>query len=187
MLKHCKRGHAEEGYINTRGVAECRPCRLASKAKYREAHRTEAREYYRRRRSENLDAERQRMRDYMKAKRRDDPEWVRESCRRWRKNHPEQSAEKGRLWREANPAKVRAIRALYKARKRTTSIGVVDMAKLIAMANGICGICTEAIEGQYHIDHIMPLSKGGKHIQDNLQVTHPSCNLRKSNKVPDYV
>lgn len=37
---------------------------------------------------------------------------------------------------------------------------------------------------QYHVDHIIPLSKGGKHHQDNLQVITAKENLRKHAKIP---
>lgn len=36
--------------------------------------------------------------------------------------------------------------------------------------------------GEIHIDHIHPVSKGGKSTRDNLQVLCASCNLEKSDK-----
>ena len=36
---------------------------------------------------------------------------------------------------------------------------------------------------RYHVDHIIPLSKGGLHHQDNLQVMRADFNLRKANKI----
>ena len=35
----------------------------------------------------------------------------------------------------------------------------------------------------FHVDHIIPISKGGLHHQDNLQVLSASDNLKKSNKI----
>jgi 5-methylcytosine-specific restriction endonuclease McrA len=37
---------------------------------------------------------------------------------------------------------------------------------------------------QYHVDHIIPLAKGGCHHPDNLQVIRASDNVRKGAKVP---
>ena len=33
----------------------------------------------------------------------------------------------------------------------------------------------------FHVDHIVPLSKGGKHTPQNLQIVPAKWNLRKSN------
>ena len=37
----------------------------------------------------------------------------------------------------------------------------------------------------YHIDHIIPLSKGGLHDFDNLQLICVRCNLSKNNKTEE--
>ena len=38
---------------------------------------------------------------------------------------------------------------------------------------------------KYHVDHIIPLSRGGKHHQDNLQIILAEENLKKYNKLPE--
>lgn len=55
---------------------------------------------------------------------------------------------------------------------------------------GRCGICRKKIDIQIKwpdrlalaIDHIVPLSKGGEDMPENLQATHAACNGRKNNK-----
>jgi 5-methylcytosine-specific restriction endonuclease McrA len=48
----------------------------------------------------------------------------------------------------------------------------------------ICYWCNNNCEKNYHIDHYVPLSKGGKHLINNLVISCPSCNLSKNAKDP---
>lgn len=51
-----------------------------------------------------------------------------------------------------------------------------------------CVICRVNLGGGYHIDHITPLSAGGKHEKHNVQLLCPTCNVRKWAKNPiDYM
>lgn len=48
-----------------------------------------------------------------------------------------------------------------------------------------CYYCDEPLFGKkIHIDHIIPLSRGGRHCIENLCASCPSCNLSKNNKTP---
>lgn len=50
--------------------------------------------------------------------------------------------------------------------------------------NGICHICNKPCDiDRWHLDHIIPLSKGGTHTYDNVAVSHVTCNIRKKDKV----
>lgn len=52
---------------------------------------------------------------------------------------------------------------------------------VIARDGLICGICRGRVhEWDVHIDHIVPVSRGGMSIMSNLRVTHSKCNLRKA-------
>jgi 5-methylcytosine-specific restriction endonuclease McrA len=58
-------------------------------------------------------------------------------------------------------------------------------------ANGVCGLCDKDVPGFVAypdplagtIDHIIPLSKGGLHVYENIQLAHSICNSRKGNRV----
>jgi 5-methylcytosine-specific restriction enzyme A len=58
-------------------------------------------------------------------------------------------------------------------------------AQVIERDQMVCGICKRLVEDrtQLHIDHIFPVSRGGKNELDNLQVAHAVCNMRKGAKV----
>ncbi|MBA7588687.1 hypothetical protein ES708_30753 [subsurface metagenome] len=79
--------------------------------------------------------------------------------------------------------------------KRRLLIGSVHnkvyLKDLIAKYNYRCGICGEIInpdlkrEDKFSltIDHILPISKGGSHTLDNLQMAHLICNSYKGNNI----
>lgn len=55
--------------------------------------------------------------------------------------------------------------------------------KVIERDKSICQICGKnCSESEIEIDHIKPISKGGKSVIQNLQVLCKKCNRRKSNK-----
>jgi 5-methylcytosine-specific restriction endonuclease McrA len=97
-----------------------------------------------------------------------------------------------RGWAKANPEKVRVSRSLgnrtRQARIRASRIGKVSLRHVLKRDGWRCGICGQPIESRslrdVHFDHIVPLSKGGTHTEDNIQVAHPRCNLRKHSKAP---
>jgi len=102
----------------------------------------------------------------------------------WVKNHPEKKKIWRKKWWSNNPQKTKLMTYKQNARRRAQYIvGNVDIPELLDRWDGLCGICHKKVEGKYHIDHIIPLSRGGLHEQDNLQVTHPLCNWRKNNRI----
>lgn len=55
---------------------------------------------------------------------------------------------------------------------------------IILRDNKTCQLCGKKCkENEIEIDHIIPVSKGGKTCEDNLQVLCRDCNRRKSNKI----
>jgi hypothetical protein len=57
----------------------------------------------------------------------------------------------------------------------------------------ICGICKQPIDAcvkwpdpqSPSVDHIVPLTKGGLHIYENVQATHLRCNIQKGNRLEE--
>ena len=108
-------------------------------------------------------------------------ESIREGQRVYRENHREADRESSRQWRKDNPQKVRDLSSKHKALRRGALDGeLIDRNAVWERDKGICGICNQEIEdATWHLDHIIPVSKGGKHVYANVQSTHASCNLRK--------
>ena len=59
-----------------------------------------------------------------------------------------------------------------------------ELARLQNRQGGKCGICGKPFN-EFHIDHIIPLSRGGSNTIGNLQLTHSTCNLKKGSKSPE--
>jgi 5-methylcytosine-specific restriction endonuclease McrA len=48
---------------------------------------------------------------------------------------------------------------------------------------GICHICKlPADPNGWHLEHIVPIARGGVHTYSNVAVSHPACNLAKGAK-----
>jgi 5-methylcytosine-specific restriction endonuclease McrA len=99
----------------------------------------------------------------------------------------ERSLEVNRKWREQNRdaymANHRKQEATRRARKKNAFVESVDPRVVLERSSGTCGICGEPIEGDFHVDHIVPLSRGGEHSYANTQATHPRCNWDKGDKI----
>jgi len=89
-----------------------------------------------------------------------------------------------RKWRENNPEAYRAKSHTDNSRRRVRLLGngvyevsAKDMKRLLAQSCASCGSAGE------HIDHIVPVSRGGHHAIGNLQMMCSKCNLSKHNKL----
>ena len=72
--------------------------------------------------------------------------------------------------------------SLIRAKERLrmyANLYVRDLKSKVEKVN--CKICLSKEKLQY--DHIIPISKGGKNIVENIQVLCRTCNIRKSNKI----
>lgn len=100
----------------------------------------------------------------------------------------ERVAASRRGWKKRNPAAVRLMAATR--RKRIASLcqdtrpTARDIRDLLEKQKGKCACCRCDIRKSYHIDHIFPLSKGGEHSKQNIQLLCPPCNLAKHAKHP---
>lgn len=89
-------------------------------------------------------------------------------------------------WSRANPEKRHESKRRRKALiKGATQIESFTKDQIWERDKGFCGICGLLAKfSDWHLDHIIPLSRGGQHTMDNVQVSHPKCNLSKNAKLP---
>ncbi len=59
----------------------------------------------------------------------------------------------------------------------------ITMEKIYIRDEFMCGICGNFCSLDHaSLDHIIPVSKGGTHTWDNVQLAHGSCNVQKGNR-----
>ena len=85
-------------------------------------------------------------------------------------------------YREKNPDKVREWSSTRHSRKTGRLPNGTIKSKMEAQGYE-CVYCKVSVKEKYHVDHIVPLAKGGKHEPSNIQILCPSCNLKKSTKL----
>ena len=93
-------------------------------------------------------------------------------------DYRKKSIEQKRLWRKNNPSRHNSTGARYRATKLNQTPPLTENEKKkIELYYQI----TTYLGPEWHVDHIIPLSKGGLHHPDNLQVIPAVHNLRKHN------
>lgn len=92
-----------------------------------------------------------------------------------------------RAYRKANPHKVKEFSQRRHGRK-TGRLPRGTAKRIYEAQRGKCAICRTSIRRGYHLDHIMPLAKGGAHEPRNVQLLCATCNVRKNARDPiDYM
>ena len=88
-------------------------------------------------------------------------------------------------WAEKNTEKLRQGTARYQKRKKEAEghYKRKDIFLIYEKQLGRCKICREHLNGVFHIDHIIPLSKGGTNWPSNIQLLCPHCSQVKSNRL----
>lgn len=103
----------------------------------------------------------------------------------WYQKNKERRRETAAAWRENNRDRWR----LYSHNRRAIicdgNVSPTLPSELLKLQKNKCACCRGSLKKYgYHIDHIIPLAKGGKHENANIQLLCPSCNVRKSAKDP---
>lgn len=170
-------------------TSSCKACRNAYRKSRREndssylkKEQARSRDYY----HENKQSQRQRNRKWALSNkekrkaidasfRRNNRERQRLRALDYRKRNPTKRIK----WARANPSRQAAIYAKRSFAKRG---GVVYKVTLKELQNLYLSQCTYCNARAEHIDHVVPLSRGGQHSIGNLTGSCASCNLSKGSK-----
>lgn len=131
-------------------------------------------------------ANRERLSEYLRKRHAANPIPGREGAKRRRMANPEKYRKSSMKWYYANPEKASAIRGKRRARIKGCKehYSADDVLSLLKIQKYQCVNCKASLRERYHVDHILPIAKGGENGRSNIQCLCPQCNHRKHAKDP---
>jgi len=126
---------------------------------------------------------------------------IKYSEKKYKEANKEKVAEQKRNYELNNKDKIKEVRSKYRktkigrliqknknhTRRAFTKKGDVTTSQLAELQQNakLCYWCKTSLKNiGTHIDHYIPISKGGKHTISNLVISCKSCNLKKGAKLP---
>lgn len=103
----------------------------------------------------------------------------------WNKQHRKWVNILSSKWAKSHPEQIRKNSHRRRAEKRN-AIGThtaQDIMILNINQRNKCAYCGVQLGNKYHVDHIIPLSRGGSNDFDNLALACPRCNMSKGDKL----
>jgi hypothetical protein len=119
-------------------------------------------------------------REYQQAHAEDRRRWARES----RRQAPERYRAYDKAWRAGNQEAVRHAGRTRHSRKRSNGtlpwvgVSLRDWQRLVRRYGGRCSYCG-GVADPVHMDHVIPLAKGGRHTIGNVLPACDYCNCTK--------
>ncbi len=97
------------------------------------------------------------------------------------------------LKKERKKASIKSgLNAEYSRRRRALlrkqddgTITMEYLSKLLTIQNNKCYYCSIELDDSKHLDHYVPIAKGGLHSISNVVWSCPSCNFKKHATLPD--
>lgn len=91
-------------------------------------------------------------------------------------------------WKYNDKARIQSSKRRALKRSAEGNYTLSDVQRLMFLQHNQCAECKKEItfakKNNFHVDHIIPLSKGGSNWPDNLQLLCVFCNCSKNNLLP---
>lgn len=164
-----------------KGQRECRDCRASRGARYRAENADKEAERHRRYHFENRETLLPKFRALQRARYYRDPERARQERRDyWNRLTVE---ERRAVLHRQQESRYRSW-ARRRALKLGSRIARISRRRVIERDGSTCYLCLRTLTSrQVHLDHVVPLARGGSHTEDNLRVACGPCNRRKSDRL----
>lgn len=114
----------------------------------------------------------------------------------WYFNNRDAKLEKNKVWTKNNPDKKRAHSRKRRALKNNSISNNYLDSDILSKYGSDCYLCGSAVDllaprsigsdgwqNSLHLEHVIPLSKGGNDTIENIRPSHALCNLRKGSSL----
>lgn len=166
----------------------CKSCNLSERQRYVANNHEKVKSYFRNRYESDTEY-RERQKDDAKTNWHLNAKERKAKHEEWKKQNPEYQTERYRNDPEYRKRNLNYSRMRKALRKGAEAAELVDRQTIIERDNATCYICGNGPlpDFEIHLDHVIPLSKGGPHTPDNVRVACVSCNCKKNGKPLDEV
>lgn len=186
----CKQDQVLENFGNDKTRADgkfpqCKSCTKAYQQKNYQRNKDRVKANAKRWKQENPERVKEIRQKYLAEHAKENREYQRRWAAEYRKNNPLNhrrwvaSPEKLKQWRKANPEKYRNQKLRRRSREKGTGQFLVTSKDIKRLLTQPCIYCGQPSQ---HIDHIIPVSRGGEHRVGNLAPACARCNLTKSDR-----
>jgi 5-methylcytosine-specific restriction endonuclease McrA len=102
----------------------------------------------------------------------------------WGQNNKPHAVERAAQWRHEHPAEYKVLSKISKARRRNAGQmpNKQEIQELYAQSDDHCSYCGIRLFGEYHLEHMLPITRGGLNDIENLAIACADCNLSKGDK-----
>lgn len=193
----CKRGHLAARYASTRS---CVVCQRGNTRDWKNDHLELVRERNREQKAQAYAKDPETFIQRVRNHYQNNKEQKQAYNKDYRANNLERMREQERVYREEQRALIKKRRQLsrpkHRERIRTANRNrkarlrkaegyhtAADIRRIRAEQNDQCKLCHKDLDGKGHVDHIIPLARGGTNWPDNLQILCEPCNCSKGAKI----